>query len=236
MRIKTRLMLKFDSLILKFLREIAKRITANSVSPIGYLYKISAKESAEFMNSEIHQAKVFSNRIELMNFALSNMKSTGNCAEFGVYKGESIDYIASTIKPRPVYGFDSFEGLQESWAGSSHDKAAFDLKGKLPTVPKNVTLIPGWFDKSLPDWLNSHPEPFALIHIDSDTYEACRTIFELTHSHINEDTLIVFDEHHGYPGWKNGEYKALNEFLQKHGLRRTYLAFSEMSAVIRIHR
>lgn len=234
MRLKTRLMLKFD-ILLKFLREISKRITANSVSPIGYLHKLAAKESAEFMNDEVHQAKIFSNRLELMKFALANIKQTGACAEFGVYKGESIDYIASILKPRQVYGFDSFEGLQESWAGSSHDKSAFDLKGILPRVPKNVTLVPGWFDQSIPKWIATQAEPLALIHIDSDTYEACKTIFELAHSRINEDTLIVFDEHHGYPGWKNGEYKALNEHLKKHGLRRTYLAFSEMAAVLKIH-
>jgi hypothetical protein len=34
--------------------------------------------------------------------------------EFGVWKGATINYIASKT-PGPVHGFDSFEGLPEDW-------------------------------------------------------------------------------------------------------------------------
>ena len=43
--------------------------------------------------------------------------------EFGVYKGETINFIASKI-PHTVHGFDSFEGLPEVW------RAAERLSGR----------------------------------------------------------------------------------------------------------
>ena len=46
--------------------------------------------------------------------------------------------------------------------------------------------------------------------------------------------MILLDEHHGYPNWQNGEFKALNEVLGPDEYR--YLAFSAQQAVIRIER
>jgi len=234
MRLRTRLMIEFDRFFIRRCKDVFKRVTPNPVSPIGYLIDMAAREAAEFMMSETQTAKIFTNHFELLQFALNNMPPDGLCLEFGVFKGESIDFIASKIHPRKVFGFDSFQGLRESWPGSPHDKGAFDLRGHLPHVPSNVVLVPGWFDQSLPAWMKDHKGPLAFIHIDSDTYEACKTIFESCHSRINSETIVIFDEHHGYAGWKHGEFKALNEYLEKYQLRRTYLAFSEMGAVITI--
>ncbi len=44
--------------------------------------------------------------------------------------------------------------------------------------------------------------------------------------------LILFDEHHGYPGWENGEFKALNEILDRSDFK--YLAFGPIQALIEI--
>jgi hypothetical protein len=63
-----------------------------------------------------------------------------------------------------VYGFDSFEGLPEDWAiGVMNGKEdtdrfirgkTFDLRGNLPVVRPNVRLLKGWFDKTLPEFLD----------------------------------------------------------------------------------
>ena len=35
--------------------------------------------------------------------------------EFGVWKGESINFLSSFLNKGEIYGFDSFKGLREDW-------------------------------------------------------------------------------------------------------------------------
>ena len=42
----------------------------------------------------------------------------------------------------------------------------FDLGGVLPAVEPNALLVKGWFDRTLPEFLEQHSEPAALVHID----------------------------------------------------------------------
>jgi hypothetical protein len=64
--------------------------------------------------------------------------------EFGVYRGTSINFFASRLNG-VLYGFDSFEGLNESMPGTNAIKGTFNLGGDMPTVLSNVKLIKGWF-------------------------------------------------------------------------------------------
>lgn len=66
----------------------------------------------------------------------------GAVVECGVYNGGSVTKIARRFPDRTVYGFDSFEGLPESWGrpDMAFEAGAFDRGKKLPAVPANVTL------------------------------------------------------------------------------------------------
>jgi predicted O-methyltransferase YrrM len=118
-----------------------------------------------------------------------------------------------------LYGFDSFEGLPEQWR-IGFPKGAFNLNGSLPSVHKSVTLVKGWFDETIPLWMNSNKSYsyIDILHIDCDLYSSTKTIFDNLHSMINQKTIIVFDELINYPTFKNHEIKALYEYLQKHNL------------------
>jgi hypothetical protein len=72
----------------------------------------------------------------------------GLIMEFGVYKGESINFIADLLPNRQIYGFDSFEGLPETWRYNFY-KGTFKLNN-LPEVRKNVVLVKGLFEDTLP--------------------------------------------------------------------------------------
>jgi len=72
--------------------------------------------------------------------------------EFGVWKGNTINHIASRIAD-DIYGFDSFEGLPENWRDGLN-KNLFSVD-KLPTVKNNVTLIKDWFNKTLPEFFEN---------------------------------------------------------------------------------
>ena len=93
----------------------------------------------------------------------------GLILEFGVRHGTSIRQLAS-FTSKSIYGFDSFEGLPEDWHLES--KEVYSTRGKIPKVPPHVTLIPGWFEETLPLFLAKHEEDVALINIDCDIYES----------------------------------------------------------------
>jgi hypothetical protein len=57
------------------------------------------------------------------------------------------------------------------------DKGAFALEN-LPRVEKNVKLIKGWFDKTLPTFIQKEKRDIAYLHVDCDLYSSTKTIFE----------------------------------------------------------
>lgn len=51
-----------------------------------------------------------------LNFALTNhLIIPGVIVEGGVWKGDTIRWMANRYPDRNLYGFDSFEGLPENW-------------------------------------------------------------------------------------------------------------------------
>src|SRR5689334_19725645 len=59
----------------------------------------------------VHGAPVYSSRERLLHACLEAAPADGLMCEFGVYRGDSIRYIAACLPHRTIYGFDSFEGL-----------------------------------------------------------------------------------------------------------------------------
>ncbi len=96
-------------------------------------------------------------------------------------------------------------------------KGAFTTKGRLPKVRKNVSLIAGFFDKTLPDFIKEHAgQQVAMIHNDSDLYSSTMTIFEKLRKMIVPGTIICFDEYYNYSEWQEGKYKDFMEITEKY--------------------
>ena len=148
----------------------------------------------------------------------------GYVCEFGVYSGMSLEKISSVFDAQPVYGFDSFEGLPEEWLmnaqGMGWGKSEFALNA-LPAVRDNTVLVKGWFDQSLPNWIELHQGPMKFINIDCDLYSSTKTVLTLLNSQIVPGTVIQFDELYcwgnpsDYEFWEEHEYKALKEWLEE---------------------
>ena len=147
----------------------------------------------------------------------------GLILEFGVRHGTSIRQLAS-LTSKPIYGFDSFEGLPEDWHQES--KEVYSTRGKIPKVPTHVTLIPGWFDKTLPLFLEKHQENVALINIDCDIYSSTKTVLDLLRAHIKKGTIIIFDEYIGNLYWEEDEHKAFMESVAQYQWKYEYLCYS----------
>jgi hypothetical protein len=162
----------------------------------------------------------FGSRTGLLERAGQCASKAGLWLEFGVFRGESINFLASRFDEH-FYGFDSFEGLPKSW-GIEHPEGAFSLGGALPDVLPNVTLVRGWFDRTLPAFLREHPgEQVSFLHVDSDLYESARIVLEGLSDRIHPGTIIVFDEFCGAS--PNDEARAFREYLRSSHSKFEYL-------------
>lgn len=203
-----------------------------SKNPIDHLHHRAAARSAEFIEKEGGNSLIFPKKQRLWPWLATQIPDEGIMMECGVWRGRSINAMANLFPKRTLYGFDSFEGLSESWVGVDLGAGAFDLKGELPKVADNVVLTKGWVDDTLPPFFAKEKGDIAYLHIDTDTYSPAKTILSLAKERFKVGSVVLFDELIGYPFWESGEYKALTEELDRD--RYEYIGFSQMQAAIRI--
>ena len=194
------------------------------------IHKEATKDSVKYICEKASNSVMLGNRKQLLKFALKEYVKNSEYKdklflEFGTYKGELINFCSSLIPEAKFYGFDSFEGLPETW-NSQFFKGSFDVKGNLPKVNKNVSLIKGYFNETLPKFLEEHKEKAAFIHIDCDLYSSTKTVFDNIYDRIVPNTVIQFDEYYNYPGWRNHEFKAFQEFCKKYSVEYEYIGIS----------
>ena len=219
---------KLDS-ILKEALGIRNKLWENDWTPNQNLRKQlffkAGQETADYIEKFMICVPTFPHPEDILNFVLSQISKKGLILEFGVYSGNTINQIAKKISDTIIYGFDSFEGLPENWRSGFY-KGTFKRK-ELPPVEPNVELIVGWFDDTLKDFVKVHKQYCSFLHIDCDLYSSTKTIFEELENYIQTGTVILFDEYFNYPGWKNGEFKAFQEFVEKNGVRYEYIAYCD---------
>ncbi len=145
--------------------------------------------------------------------------------EFGVWEGFWLNQLARAFPDKTFYGFDSFEGLPEQW--SIRPKGYFSLGGKLPEVEKNIRLVKGYFDRSLPVFLAEHPdEKISFIHMDCDLYTSTMTALTLIRDRLQVGTQIVLDDFMLEPGWATQEHKAFMDFCKAARIEFSYTGYS----------
>ena len=167
--------------------------------------------------------QVFGSREKMYDYLNSEVLRGGpvDYLEFGVYQGYTIKYW-STINANPssrFYGFDSFEGLPEDWAGAfiRVPKGTFNTDGAIPEIDDSrVTFHKGWFQNSLPPFLETfQAQNRLLIHCDADIYTSTLYVLCTLHNLLKPGTLIIFDEFSG----ATDEFRAVTDytssFLQK---------------------
>ena len=200
---------------------------------VGILRQRANERSAAFIEKNLEEASLYFSLNQLWDLALKNLNQSELILEFGVYSGNSINYFAARTN-REIHGFDSFTGLPENWPGTWLDAGSFDVEGNLPIVPKHVRLHKGWFNETLGVFLEGHTGNIALAHIDSDIYSSAKYVLGSLAPRFVPGSLVLFDEHHGYVGWENGEFKAWNEFCEMHNVKFKYIGFAQLAALVRI--
>jgi len=204
------------------------------------LYEFAIRNTAEYVYQNMQSAIFFERRESMWEYLIDNYANNaenikqvnnGFVAEFGTYKGYSINYIAKKLPERKIYGFDSFKGLNEHWYGTKVKKGEFNLNGILPSVEKNVILFPGLFEKTIPVFLAEvKGMPAEILHIDSDTYESCELVLRLLQKKVVKGTIIIFDEFFGYPNFKAHEFRAWNDFVLSNRIKYKWIAYTQVGA------
>jgi len=232
-RIGTRAEVWFSNVVAAFARYVAERTLPESVPML--MRRDAVMDSFNYAKENMNGAYAFLDRFEGLSLSIEDARrkfpSRKRVLEFGVYKGGMINYQARKFTGLNFVGFDSFEGLQEQWSGMAPEKT-FDLGGKLPRVRPNVSLVKGWFVDSAPRWKaqNAGSDIPLLVHVDCDTYAATVDVLEVCADYVEQGLVFHFDDFFGFPDWRTGGFKALQEISEKRRWRLTYLSYGTKEA------
>jgi len=147
----------------------------------------------------------------------------GDIVECGVSIGHGTLYfmLLSELmgKERHVYAFDSFQGFPAPTSADLKSDGAYEISrgilaspqemvtkvlhdGRVPQrlIDKNLHVIPGFFEASLPHYQGR----IALLHLDCDLFESYTCCLNLLYDKVVAGGLIMFDEYEdaNYPGAK----------------------------------
>ena len=202
--------------------------------PMRERARAALRETVDYIGAKMPDALGLETQREVLEYSLKETKVPGHYLEFGVFTGGTIRFIAKRMRSNDIHGFDSFEGLPQNWSGFSLRKSALGTGGRLPKVPSNVHLHRGWFDQTLPGWLEKNEGPVAFLHIDCDIYSSTKIILNLLASRLQPGTIVVFDEYFNYPNWQEHEFKAFREFVNEFQVSYEYIAFARQQAAVRL--
>jgi len=207
------------------------------------IHRRAILESVSWMQQlpDFPHVQFFSSRQGIQKHVIKILKESsrdykeGLILEFGVFKGTSLRLWGNNLDV-PVYGFDSFEGLEEAFGGFDAS-TKFLRKGKKPRrIGRNSRLVIGKVEKTLGDFLTQHPETngghVVFCHFDLDVYEPTKFVLEAIKDRLRPGTLLLFDELFGNPNWQYSEFKALNESVEFERIQ--WIAFGPNQALLRI--
>ena len=158
----------------------------------------AALQSAQFVRDHMPKVPQFGHPHETLEHALGLVPAgRAGAGVRRLHRHHAQDHRCRARR-RDVYGFDSFEGLPENWR-NGFPAGAFNVDG-LPDVP-GAELVVGWFDDTLPGFLDEHEGPVAFLHVDCDLYSSTKTVLDLVGPRLVPGSIVAFDEYFNFPGW-----------------------------------
>jgi O-methyltransferase len=171
-----------------------------SISNILSLTKwISRQDQKNIFNDFYSAKRDYNKRYQLYNYLIDTQNLKNNkidYLEFGVSTAMSFKWwVANNKHPESkFYGFDTFEGLPESWG--TYKKGA--MAANIPVIDDSrVNFVPGLFQDSVPKFLLENPlnnSTRKIFHLDADLFSS--TLYALTSfaPYIKKGDILLFDE------------------------------------------
>lgn len=164
----------------------------------------------------------------------------GCVVECGVWRGGMSAGMAEVLGPnRDYFLFDSFEGLPpakeldgqvaKEWQADTQSPEYYDNCSapiefaqramQLSGAPRH-TLVKGWFEDTLPDFVP--PCPIAVLRLDGDWYESTMTILENLYKYLAPGALIIIDDYYAWDGCSRAVHDFLSQTKSKARITQQY--------------
>ncbi len=222
-----------------FLEVYFKLRVRNKTSPIDIYYENLSLDCFKLFENEMKNSSIFIKPEDIRKYsvskALNNSKNKNDLfLEFGVFEGESINTFSKILKTKnlKIFGFDSFEGLEEDWNMNEYNPiGTFSLNKKKPKVKDNVKLVQGKVQDTLEEFLKTNKgKKIIFSHLDMDTFTPTKFTLEKIKPFLTKGSILLFDQFYGYPNWQHHEYKAFKEVFNDEEYK--YIAFCESEVAI----
>jgi len=135
--------------------------------------------------------------------------------EFGVAKGKATRVWSQLLRHPDciLHGFDSFEGLPETWG--DRPKGSFSTAGAPPDIADpRVHFFKGRFEQTLPDYTPPRRD-LVIINLDADLYSSTIFVLRSLKHLIKPGAYLYFDEFGSF----GHEERALREFMEETGTK-----------------
>lgn len=162
---------------------------------------------------------------------LAKNKIKGNVAEFGIFKGGTVSFIAKTLRQFgltdvQIYGFDIFDGFPKS-------RTIFDLYRDPKCEFKDYASVEQYCEANgihvvKGDICDTYKVladiPLMLSFFDTDNYSPAKAALELVYQNTVKGGIIAFDHYvsEGRFIYTIGERMAANEILVEKGMLNLY--------------
>lgn len=142
--------------------------------------------------------------------------------EFGVFQGRTLRWWTQHLTSPDAHfvGFDSFQGLPENWRDDS-PKGWFNAGGLPRFDDGRVSLVPGWFDQTLPFWEPPDHDQL-IVNVDCDLYSSTVSVLTWLEPRLRPGTLVYFDDLLD----RDDELRAVREWTGRHGANAVPLAMA----------
>lgn len=177
-------------------RKLAYRLYPHPLAVLDLLNKNPVFQ--RYVAATFESEQQVSNRFAMYETVNGEVAGLGpiDLLEFGVSKGDSITFWAN-LNSNPqsrFFGFDSFEGLPETW--NEQSKGAFSTSGQLPDLHDHrVKFVKGLFQSTLREFLKTFtPSNPIILHIDSDLYSSALFVLTTLDELLIPGSVVMFDE------------------------------------------
>ena len=194
-------------------------MTSNTLSLSRW---IAGQEKSGILNDFYTSKRDYLKRYKLYQYIVEGLNLKNGLfdyLEFGVSKGHSFKWWVEHCvnEQNHFYGFDTFEGLPESWGAFSKG----DMDANIPDISDPRTeFIKGLFQHTLPDFLSRHDlKRRKVIHMDADLFSSTLFVLTTLAPVLKKDDILIFDEFNV----PNHEFLAFKMFCDAYYIRTKLL-------------
>lgn len=154
-------------------------------------------------------------RLTLLAELCAQVRTPGNVAEVGVWKGGSAKLLCLMFPEQACYLFDTFHGMpagepiDEHRQGDFGDTSPESVKRFLSECP-NARVISGMFPHTTEALTEKR---FAFVHVDCDLYSSTKAAIAFFWPRMNPGGLVAFDDYKCASC--RGATAAINEFRER---------------------